>query len=218
MTKSLLAPAALALTIVASPVVALDFGLPSDYGYYGALQMGLSIPSDIDLDFGNDTSTKMSVDTGLSVAGALGFRPLSWVRVEGEVGHFSGELDAANNTDTSVTSYMANAFAEWENTSGFTPYAGVGLGAATVSADGRETYSYSGTNYTFSTDDSDTVFAWQAAFGVDYRFTNTLSADLGWRYISMNDASLSTTINGSSVPVDAGMSANLIRMGMRYMF
>ncbi|NCC03689.1 MAG: porin family protein [Proteobacteria bacterium] len=218
MTRTIIAPAALALTLVVSPALALDFGLPSDYGYYGALQMGLSVPSDVDMDFGNGTSTEMSVDSGLSVAGALGFRPVSWVRVEGEVGHFSGELDAANNTDMSVTSYMANAFAEWQNTSDFTPYAGLGLGAATVSADGRETYSYGGTNYTFSTDDSDTVFAWQAALGVDYRFTNKLSADLGWRYLSTNDASLSTSINGSTVPVDAGMSANLIRMGMRYTF
>ncbi|MGE0109511.1 MAG: outer membrane protein [Bdellovibrionales bacterium] len=214
MKKTLLLTTAL-IAFNAAPALA-DDTVPTK-GFYTALGMGVSMTNDADVDFKTaGVKDSLNVDDDFAIAGAVGYRFTPWLRVEAEIGHFGGEL--GNNADVGVMTYMANAYVDWQNSSRFTPYAGFGLGMASISTDISTTAIIAGSSYTLSSDDSDTAFAWQAGVGVGYRITDRWSADLGWRYIATNDVSLNTTLAGTALPVETSLSSNIIRAGIRYEF
>ena len=93
--------------------------------------------------------------------------------------------------------------------------AGGGLGMAFVKT--KVNYSYTGTgeseNGSFS--DTDTVFAGQVGLGCSYAFTDNIAADLGYRFLMMDDGDAS--ISGISMK-SKDMYAHQLTLGLRVTF
>ncbi len=125
----------------------------------------------------------------------------------------SAKMDYMFNAQT----LLANIYFDFHNSSAFTPYVGAGLGLGFVNefvnvdsnfmdADfGNERTSESLENYT-------TTFAWQVGAGVAYAFNDTVSADLGYRYMNFG----MTTYEGFNENTYA--SAHELSLGMRFNF
>lgn len=211
-----------AFILILFPVAAHAVDMPPNF--YADLEMGAGMPNDTHLKFTNTgVDGDFPTDTGLAIAGAIGYHVMPWLRVEGEIGHLGGNLGSGNiagipisPTQASVDAmtYMANVFYDWQNTSRFTPYIGFGLGAATVSTG-------TPSSYPIQSNSSDTVFAWQAGVGTSYKIVDNWSAVVDWRYIQAEDAALSASVPSlgtSNIPMKTSFGANEIRAGIRFDF
>ena len=142
--------------------------------------------------------------TGTRAGGALAvgydFAPKFSVPVRAELeygayGNVSRSKDLGDGigfkSTATIQTLLANVYwdiAEWN---GFTPYVGVGAGLAFVKTEG----SFSAgrdlvqLNPELSTtwNNTDTVFAGQAGLGVSYAFSESVSADLGYRFLLTGD-------------------------------
>lgn len=130
---------------------------------------------------------KLTYDGGAGIAGSLGYR----------FGIFRTELEAAfrsNTTDelrqpggptlsvdgtVASAAIMANVFVDFPLTRTVRPYLGGGAGFARVAIDGDD-----------FEDDSDGVFAHQAAAGLSVRLTPLISLFGGYRYFATSDPTL----------------------------
>lgn len=204
----------LLITAVFLPTCAL-----AQTGPYADLELGIAIPKDVNLNtsIGN---TNISSKLGFAAAGAIGYHVLPWLRVEGEIGYVEADLKPIsigpyreNGANVDATTYMANVFADWNNSSKFVPYAGFGIGAATV---GSRTPS----GALVQSNDSNTVFAWQVGLGSAYKIAEGFSAVLGWRYIQAGDSTLNLGVPsiGYNSTAKVGFSTNEVRTGLRYDF
>lgn len=79
----------------------------------------------------------------------------------------------------SVNTFFANAFLDWHNTSRFTPYIGVGVGAAVIKVDYQTWRPWDGTVET------DINFAWHATAGVSFPIARNIDLDLSCRYVNL---------------------------------
>jgi opacity protein-like surface antigen len=64
-------------------------------------------------------------------------------------------------------------------------------------------------------DDSDTVLAFQALVGVAYKVTDMFSAELGYRFLTLNDPSFG---GGGAGQFDLGIDSHQIWLGLRVNF
>lgn len=148
------------------------------------------------------TGAELTYDGGAGIAGSLGYR----------FGIFRPELEAAfrsNSTDelrgpggpisvdgaVSSAAIMANGFLEIPLTRTVRPYLGAGLGFARVAIDGDD-----------FEDDSDAVFAYQAAAGLSVQVTPLISLVGGYRYFATDDATLlGNQVEYTTHNVEAGL-------------
>ncbi len=105
---------------------------------------------------------------------------------------------------------LASAYYDFYNESIFTPYVGAGIGMAFL--DGHHELSFNGTSY--GEHFSDTVFAWHAGAGVGIAVTDSVTADLGYRYLGTGTAH--SEVAGSDVSTD--LSAHEFSVGVRFGF
>lgn len=108
-----------------------------------------------------------------------------------------------------VDSLLLNTFGAYRSKSPFTPYFGVGIGAARVAADDLKV-----TGQLLSSA-SAVTFAYQAGVGVDYPLTKTLWLDLGYRFFGVVPPKLAES-NGLKFKSDY-FSHNVI-LGLRLGF
>jgi len=113
-------------------------------------------------------------------------------RVELEYTRRSNRLDQAEFSDGKVAAdgditadtLLLNTFGVYRSSSVWTPYLGVGLGIARITA-----ADLSVTGQPLSDDDA-LVFAYQFGFGTDIALTESLILDLGYRLLSTSKAKL----------------------------
>ncbi len=150
--------------------------------------------------------TTHGFEPGWAGIAGLGYGLGNGVRLEGELGYRRSPED---NTGTmSAWSLMGNALYDFDLKSRFTPYAGVGLGAARLKADGLPV---SGSTL----NDSDTVLAYQGLAGVGYALDGNLKLDFGYRYFATEEPSF-TDRSGRSF--DSEFRDHTVLMTLRYEF
>jgi opacity protein-like surface antigen len=201
--------------LLCSPVRAQHTGLYAG-AYLGVSALTTAKSSD------SQGSFNLTYNPGLMGTAVLGWdlvpgSPVGEGRVELEYSHRSNRLDKAGfkegkapaDGSMTVDSLLLNTFGVFRSTSPWTPYAGVGIGAARAAADDLKV-----TGQLLSSATA-VAFAYQAGVGVDYQLTKTLWLDLGYRFFGLAPPKLAES-NGQKFKTDY-FSHNVI-LGLRLGF
>ncbi len=105
---------------------------------------------------------------------------------------------------------LVNFYYDFYNESAFTPYIGGGIGAAFLS--GETDIQAGGSSYHGSMDD--TVFAWNVGGGVGYAINEQITADLGYRYLSLSNSNKEQ----AGYNIETSTSSHEISLGVRFNF
>ncbi len=176
---------------------------PAHAQWYVSGNVGAAILQDAkvtDTFTGGSITGDVEFDNGYGVSGALGH---AWgpFRLEGEISYRKNDLDKVNVTsltvagvvftalgsaslggDISSLGFMANGFYDFDTGGPWVPFVGAGIGGARLNIDIK---SVAGVATVY--DQSDTVFAYQAAAGIGYKFTPKIMATLSYRYFVTSD-------------------------------
>lgn len=154
----------LKISCIAGFVLAASGAAACAEGLYASGQLGFSWGGGAYADGIQD----LELDTGLVVSGAIG-TDLGNVRVEGELAYRQNDIDNVGGFpvtgEMTSLALMANLFYDFGDGSGFTPYIGIGLGAAAVTMESVDL---------FNVDDSDTTFALQFMLGGSFPISENL--------------------------------------------
>ena len=154
---------------------ALAASAPAHAQNYGKVFGGGTLGVDHDFTLG-PVDGEYDTDLGYTIGGAVGRNFSDYLSLEGEVAWRSNEIDGpaiAGDDDINALSFMANGVLHGPGRiGGFTPYAGLGAGAARIAA----------------ADDSDLVFAYQAFGGLSRDLGPNLTAGVEYRYLDANEA------------------------------
>jgi len=143
---------------------------------------------------------------GWGVGTAIGYNFTDDLSAEAEISYRINDVDKLDgvtsntNGETSATAFMVNGYYKIKNNVKLVPYIGGGLGVARVTLDD------------ITTDESDTVLAWQGMAGLEYVVSEKMSAKLGYRYFDTTDAKVDT----SSQTIETGFSNHNIELGVIY--
>ena len=108
-------------------------------------------------------------------------------------------------------SLMVNAIYDFENSSNYIPYIGVGIGAARA-----EFTDYSSAVNPFILDDEANAFAYQAMAGFAYEFDEDWSLTVDYKYFATDKMDITTTMNSNDTDVDN--ENHSVNFGVRYTF
>ena len=207
--KTTLVLAAVAAGALATPALAQDAG-----ANYVQINLGANVAGQVDVDATLAPATTFSGDADLetgalaSLAGGLGAG--NGFTLEGEVLFFASNIDTAEadaligtSLSARVESYalMVNGLYSFDAGS-VSPYVGAGVGY------GSSTFKLAGES------DDDIGMAWQVKAGVVIPSSETLSWDVGYRYLSLPNFDISEP--GVSVSADTG--AHVVSVGARFAF
>lgn len=187
---------------------------------YVSLSAGLGMPANTDITYeGGEMNDFMEYKTGYAIEGAVGAK-MDMFRVEAAVGYQSSDVDKINFDDVtvtsddieaaglelsaSITSVMANGYADFEVGSGIMPYVMGGIGYADVTLQA----SFDGETIV---EGSESAFAWQVGTGIGVKASDNITVDLGYRYFATSDID----VEGDS---SANVSSSKVLLGMRYSF
>lgn len=178
---------------------------------------GLNIAFDSDIDDPVDVFESISYDPGFAVGGAVGYQLSPNWRIEGEITYRRNEVDEFETSgghfnakgDVDSLAFMANGFYDFANSTAWTPYIGVGLGAAVVSFNDIEVGG--GTLI----DDEDTVFAFQFGGGVAFEFTPGASLTFDYRLFGTTDAEVTDEFGDDD---DISYLNSSVWLGLRFAF
>jgi opacity protein-like surface antigen len=185
-------------------------------GVYISADVGMALAEDADMGVeGDPFELSTEFDSGLAVTGAIGYR-LGSFRMEAEVGYQENDLDEWSafgvgvplKGDMNATSFLANGYYDFANSSRFTPFVTAGIGMANVEINDL---AIPGSGLQPTSDD-DTVFAWQVGAGVSYAVNANFDLEVKYRYFMTDDLEFE-----DDVYVDSPSSHN-IYLGMRYTF
>ncbi len=161
-------------------------------------------------------------DNGWGVLVAAGHQ-MDWGFLQGtrgelELGWRQNDVDSfttagvgsAGSGDINTYSLMANAYYDMVNDSSVTPYLGLGIGGASISANDVAAAGVAG-----SLDDNDVVFAYQGIAGVNFALNQNWSIQTEYRYFATTEADF-TSSTGASADMEYD-SHNLV-VGLKYSF
>ncbi len=200
--------------LLATAIIGLSASaaLAEENGLYLGAAGGLSIARDSRI-VGTGIDSNAEFDNGLAGAGAVGYGFGSGLRAELELGYRENDVDSigglAGAGDVSAISTMGNVLFDFDNSSRFTPYLGVGAGAARVDLDGASPVGGGSIN------DDDTAFAYQGIAGVSYRVSDRFKLTLDYRYFAAPDVEVTTS---TGVAVDTEYRSHSIMVGLRFSF
>jgi opacity protein-like surface antigen len=190
----LFAAAASALAFAAMPAAAADWYAQVNAGYSVSSQAdaSLSFVPDDDEEEGMSASGELDLDNGFVVGAAAGVSVGNGLRVEGEAILTNNDMDGieelgVESIDASSAAAFVNVLYDF-NMGAVTPYvgAGVGFGSTSLEVDGDSVH--------------DEGMAWQVKAGVSYPVNDTLTLDVGYRY--MNMASWEQSIGDADIDDD----------------
>jgi len=206
--KTTLLLATVAAAALATPVLAQDAS-PN----YVQVNLGASVAGEVDLEAtsGPDTfSGEADLETATfgSITGGLGMEG-GWA-LEGELLLVTSDIDTAaadavlgTPLEANVESYAALVNGVYNfSAGGVRPYVGAGVGFGTAK------YSLAGES------EDDMGLAWQVKAGVVIPSSETLSWDIGYRFVSL--PGFDVRDGGDSVEADA--SAHIVSVGARITF
>ncbi|HEU4985807.1 MAG TPA: outer membrane protein [Rhizobiaceae bacterium] len=121
--------------------------------------------------------------------------------------------------------FLANAYADFKNSTAFTPYIGVGLGTSrNTIAHFRDNNGLAGGGG-YAGKDSEWNFAWALHAGVGIQETDRMTVDLGYSYVDLGDGRTGTAHNydpALSRPNDGfkfeDLTSHDFKLGIRYAF
>lgn len=179
MKKILFAAAASALVFAAMPAAAGEWYAQVNVGATVQTEADVNLtftPDDTDFDPSSE-SGEGDIDNGFAVGAAAGVVLGGGLRLEGEALFSSNDLGGieeldVDNVELNHMAAFANLIYDFQ-VGGVTPYvgAGIGYGSTTFDVDGESIH------------DEDT--AWQIKAGASFPVNDTLTIDVGYRYISM---------------------------------
>lgn len=181
-------------------------------GPYVAGRLGVCFLNDATLsEEGFPFTVDTQYDTGIGFEFAMG-HDFGMYRFEGEIGYRKNDVDTFSALGVSVPgdgdvdtwSFMANGYLDFENQTALTPYIGVGIGQAIVSAN-----DISVAGIAIGSED-DAVFAYQFGVGVGYSATKSLIIDIAYKYFATSDPEFGIT--------EAEYDSHNISIGIRYSF
>jgi len=156
-------------------------------GPYVGVNIGITMPSDSDISEKGGTGTgEISFDSGVAFSAALG-QKIGTGRLEAEIGYKTSDIDEVSvtglgsaplNGDASVLSFMGNGYIDFNASPTVKPYIMAGLGVANLKIKLSD----------LDADEDDTVFAYQAGVGCGFPLSQTVTLDLGYRYMGTSDA------------------------------
>lgn len=177
---------------------------------------------------GDGSKAKSSFDLGYIVAASAGYGFEIGIRTEGEISYRKAdhnEVEIINDGNIgflngkhaevdghiSALSFMANIFYDFDLGGDLKPYAGGGIGSATVSNDGKNVPNLQ----IVATDDHDHVFAYQIGAGIGYNIFQPLTILLDYRYFNSSDLKLEDAVG---LAYDMELQINNVSLGLRYDF
>ena len=173
----------------ASAAIALLAATPAAAGeWYAQINAGMTVSTEADasISFVSDDddaenfeeSGEGDIDNGFAVGAAAGVALGGGFRAEGEFLFNSNDLGGledldVDNVEMNHAAFFANVLYDIPMGNGITPYvgAGVGYGSITFDIDGDSVH------------DEDTV--WQIKAGAAFPVNDTLTIDVGYRYMNM---------------------------------
>ena len=178
---------------------------------------------------GGDPTVKLKTDLGWGVNLSAGYAGLfiPEFRVEGELAYrlnhvskvtespatfpcFTGSCPGTGHMDSFAI--MANGYYDFLNSSQFTPYLGVGAGAARVSLNDVGITS----PFNFTASASDWKFAYQGIAGVRYTINPTWSVNLDYRYFATLDPKFDINFFGFHTTQKMQYHTHNIFLGLAY--
>lgn len=184
----------------------------AERGPYVAGAVGLSLPTDSDLDT-TTTSGNTDLNPGFAAMVSVGHLYGNGLGTEIEFGYRANDVDrisgATATGDTGILSVMLNGYYDFGVSRRGTPYIGVGVGVARLDAGGVSPVSNS------RVDDYAAALAYQATAGIAYPVNDRLDIMLSYRYFAIPDAGLETDAGES---VDSDYTSHAVRFGFRYHF
>ena len=168
----------------------------ANYGIYVTPKIGGAIQSldanlsglpGISLDnnegsFGGGLAVGYDFNTNYALPLRAELEYMAWTSVA-HTKHFSNGF--SSKAEVCIQSLFANIYLDWHNSTNFTPYVGAGLGMGFVDTKGK-VFTTLGASAKFGSH-TDTNFAWNVGLGCSYAFTDSISADLSYRYASFGD-------------------------------
>ncbi len=105
----------------------------------------------------------------------------------GDDNYYVGTDRVNLDTKVNVQTLLFNVYYDFRNSSDFTPYVGAGIGMAFARGfASADRYTAAGAYVAHASGEGySTNFAWQVGAGVAYAITDTVSADLGYRYLGL---------------------------------
>ncbi|MCZ6448637.1 MAG: porin family protein, partial [Alphaproteobacteria bacterium] len=154
-----------------------------------AKHKGLYVSGALGANWANDSdvsgaSGDVDFDLGWVGAVAVGYGFGNGLRLEGELSYRQNDADDFSG-EGKVAGFMANLLYDFDVSPKFVPYIGLGAGFAIVEFD-----EVSPLPAGDSTDDSETVFAWQAIAGVAIPIRDQLDLTFDYRYFDVPDVDL----------------------------
>ena len=149
-----------------------------------------------DIEVSNLTVFKASLKNNTGFSGALGYK-FALLRLEGELQYLSNSTEPAATSGTLLggvgfttgkikeTAGFANAYLDFPAFFGLGAYVGAGLGYARVNLDDFGRTSNNVPVLQFS--GSDSVFGYQAMFGLQLHLFGTATLNAGYRFIKRQD-------------------------------
>ena len=145
-----------------------------DPQWYVRADAGVALQDEI------NATPKVKGKTGWTVDVAAGRSLASNVRAEAELLYSQDDQKPSGNGRINVLAGLANGYYDFDTGTKLRPYVGAGMGIGQVKLDGGPVH------------DDDTGFAYQLLTGVAYPVTDKLSAQLGYRYLGVNDLKIGT--------------------------
>lgn len=171
---------------------------------------------------GDQGDFRLTFDPALQGSAVLGWdfepgNPVGEGRVELEYTRRGNRLDRVKfvegsfkgGGDVTADSLLINFFGVFHDGSRFSPYAGLGIGAARIDASGLLV-----TGHPMGSG-STVVFAYQFGGGVDIALTDHLALDLGYRLFS-STRPVFTEVNGDNIEMD--YTSHSVVLGLRLGF
>jgi OOP family OmpA-OmpF porin len=179
MNKTIFAATAVVALMSALPAAAADWYAQVNAGYTVSAEADADAsftPDDTDFD-AMTGSVEGDIDNGFAVGAAAGVAIGNGLRVEGEAILNSADMGGIEELEIDEIEYshaavFANLLYDF-NMGGFTPYigAGIGYGSSSFEIDGDSVH------------DQGTV--WQIKAGASFPLNDTLTIDVGYRYMDM---------------------------------
>ncbi|MEA3486235.1 MAG: outer membrane protein [Thermodesulfobacteriota bacterium] len=180
--------------------------------FYVTPQVGVTFLNDADISDNGVAFGTVGFDAGYG-AGISGGYDFGVIRLEGEAGYRKNDLDTISIPgegefpipgETTALSLLLNCFVDFETGTGFTPYAGAGIGVAKVEFEASDE----------DISEDDTVFAYQFVAGVGYAVAENVTLDVSYRYFATADPTFDD--GGDEIEMEYG--SHNIFMGVRFSF
>lgn len=210
-------------TLALSGLLCVSPALAASRDYIGG-NISFTTPRDADFEYKSVPFVlESSYDNGLGFGLVFGKSYDNNLRIEGELGYRSNDLDGFSDGgeilgaagDITAVSFLFSTYYDISNPTRFTPYLGAGLGGAYVSLDGRTVDPAFG-DIVFS--DEALAFAYQLGGGVACKLNRVLTLDLGYRYFSTADLKFKDQDSSGDNNFETDYSAHNVALGLRLAF